>query len=732
MPNKKINELTSKTPTLTDLIIVGDPTSGYSYKTTLNALNLLVSNNTSLNNLNDVLITSASSGQVLSYDGANWVNITPTTWNTAYDRSLVSASVSGSTTKTLTLTKQDGSTLTASWTDINTDAVTSVFGRTGAIVATNGDYNTDLITEGSSNLYFTNSRSRSSISLTTIGTSGAATYNSSTGVLNIPSYVGGVTSVFGRTGAVVATEGDYNLGQLGDVAINSPSNGQVLSYNGTSWINAAATGGINSINGLTASTQTFATGTSGTDFAIVSSASTHTFNLPTASATNRGALSSADWSTFNSKIGGSGTTNYVPLFTGTSTIGNSVIYQDASGNVGFNLTNPTAYTNWRSISVNGTTGGVFSIFSNGTQRAEFRSSTFQANISTESIPLVLGVNSSSAIRIFSNNNVGINITDAIDSGHNFQVSGTVSFRNISNATTDTDRFLVSDSGVIKYRTGSELLSDIGGLSAAIISLNGLTTGTQTFAVGTSGTDFTISSTTSTHTFNLPTASATNRGALSSTDWSTFNNKQDTISLTTTGNSGSATFISNTLNIPTYTLAGLGGQPQLNGTGFVKISGTTISYDNSTYYLASNPSGYITLSSLSASAPLSYNNTTGAFSISQSSGSSDGYLSSSDWTTFNNKENAISAGTTSQYWRGDKSFQTLDTLAVTENTNLYFTNSRARQSISLTTTGTSGAATYDNTTGVLNIPQYSGGGGGGADLGIVYVASLKGLNYLSVY
>ena len=34
------------------------------------------------------------------------------------------------------------------------------------------------------------------------------------------------------------------------------------------------------------------------------------------------------------------------------------------------------------------------------------------------------------------------------------------------------------------------------------------------------------------------------------------------------------------------------QNQLNGTGFVKVSGTTVSYDNSTYYLASNPSGFI--------------------------------------------------------------------------------------------------------------------------------------------
>ena len=60
--------------------------------------------------------------------------------------------------------------------------------------------------------------------------------------------------------------------------------------------------GLTALNGLTAQVQNFATGTSGTDFGISSATSTHTFNLPTASAANRGALSSADWSTFNSKV----------------------------------------------------------------------------------------------------------------------------------------------------------------------------------------------------------------------------------------------------------------------------------------------------------------------------------------------------------------------------------------------------------------------------------------------
>jgi hypothetical protein len=66
------------------------------------------------------------------------------------------------------------------------------------------------------------------------------------------------------------------------------------------------------------------------------------------------------------------------------------------------------------------------------------------------------------------------------------------------------------------------------------AINGLTAQVQNLATGTAGTDFAISSTGSTHTFNLPTASAANRGALSSADWSTFNGKQNTIGLTTVG------------------------------------------------------------------------------------------------------------------------------------------------------------------------------------------------------
>jgi hypothetical protein len=89
------------------------------------------------------------------------------------------------------------------------------------------------------------------------------------------------------------------------------------------------------------------------------------------------------------------------------------------------------------------------------------------------------------------------------------------------------RVFVTTSGrTLKLHTENSHLSQvITTLSTGINALNGLTDQVQNLAVGTAGTDFGISSAGSTHTFNLPTASASNRGALSSADWSTFNAKQ---------------------------------------------------------------------------------------------------------------------------------------------------------------------------------------------------------------
>ena len=162
---------------------------------------------------------------------------------------------------------------------------------------------------------------------------------------------------------------------------------------------------------------------------------------------------------------------------------------------------------------------------------------------------------------------------------------------------------------------------------------GTVTSVAALTLGTSGTDLSSTvangTTTPVITLNVPTASSLNRGVLSSSDWSNFNTAYTNriTSLTTTGSSGSATLSSNTLNIPTYTLSGLGGQPlatnltSLSGltyvsASFVKMTAAgTFSLDTNTY-LTSNQT--ITLSGdVSGSGTTAITTTIGANKVTNS-------------------------------------------------------------------------------------------------------------------
>ena len=140
--------------------------------------------------------------------------------------------------------------------------------------------------------------------------------------------------------------------------------------------------GLNALNGLTNQVQYFATGTSGTDFNISSATDTHTFNLPTASATNRGALSSANWTTFNGKIGagdtatmltpysrGSGTSGQVGYWNATRSLtGSSNLFWDnANGRLGIGTSSPQ---NTFDV-VRGTAGAML--------RSQYESASFSFN-----------------------------------------------------------------------------------------------------------------------------------------------------------------------------------------------------------------------------------------------------------------------------------------------------------------------------------------------------------------
>ena len=158
------------------------------------------------------------------------------------------------------------------------------------------------------------------------------------------------------------------------------------------------------------------------------------------------------------------------------------------------------------------------------------------------------------------------------------------------------RFYVIHSGrtITMHTENSHLSQIITTFSTGITALNGLTSQVQYFAVGTTGTDFNISSVTDTHTFNLPTASATNRGALSSADWTTFNNKVPTartltINGTTQDLSADRTFtISTGITIGTTAItSGTVGRVLFEGVGNVVQQSTNLFFDSTTNILYAN-------------------------------------------------------------------------------------------------------------------------------------------------
>ncbi len=114
-------------------------------------------------------------------------------------------------------------------------------------------------------------------------------------------------------GDVSGTLSSMTVAKLGGKNLSiasTPSNGDVLKWNSTSQqfetaadSTGVAGGGITSLNGLTAITQTFAVGTSGTAPSYSSSSATHTLNIPMASGVgvSAGLLSKADYDSFAAK-----------------------------------------------------------------------------------------------------------------------------------------------------------------------------------------------------------------------------------------------------------------------------------------------------------------------------------------------------------------------------------------------------------------------------------------------
>ena len=136
-------------------------------------------------------------------------------------------------------------------------------------------------------------------------------------------FAGGTLSATGSGGTVTSVTGTAPVVSSGGAtpaismaAATSSVNGYLTSTDWTTFNNKG--------NGTVTSVAALTLGTTGTDLSSSVATGTTTpvitLNVPTASATNRGALSSTDWSTFNGKAPAvTYTTNYIPYGQGTTT-----------------------------------------------------------------------------------------------------------------------------------------------------------------------------------------------------------------------------------------------------------------------------------------------------------------------------------------------------------------------------------------------------------------------------
>lgn len=194
--------------------------------------------------------------------------------------------------------------------------------------------------------------------------------------------------------------------------------------------------------------------------------------------------------------------------------------------------------------------------------------------------------------------------------------------------------------------------------------------------------------------------------------------QNAITLTTTGSSGASTYTSGTLNIPNYSLSGLGGVPTtrtltINGTAYDLSADRSWSVGTVTSVALSVPTGFAV-----AGSPIT---SSGTLALSFASGYSlPTTTKQGEWdTAYNRSATALAYNTSTGVITLTKQDTTTLTATVTlapftttnltEGTNLYYTDARSRAAISLTTTASSGSSTYNSTTGVLNVPTYTASG-----------------------
>ncbi len=396
------------------------------------------------------------------------------------------------------------------------------------------------------------------------------------------------------------------------LAQQGATNDQVLKWNGTSWSPAADNG----LATVAVNAPLTGNGTAATPISI-----------PQANGSTSGYLTSSDWTIFNNKLSavavtarltGNGTTaNPLDIAQQGATNGQTLKWNGTTWIPGDDLTGLTSVVANAPITGNGTSGNPLTMAQANGSTNGFLSSTdwttFNNKLSTVAVTPRLTGNGTTA------NPLDI-AQQGATSGQALKWSGTT------------------------WVPGN----DLTGL--ATVSANAPITGN-----GTTGSPLTMAQ-----------ANGATNGFLSSTDWTTFNNKLSSVAVTARL-SGNGT-LANPLDIAqqgaangqvlkwngaTWTPANdIGGTVNTDATlagdgsaaNVLKIAqqaatnGQTLKWNGATWLPGNDLTG---LTTVSANAPITGNGTAGSpLALAQANGTTNGFLSSADWTTFNNKLSTV--------------------------------------------------------------------------------------------
>jgi hypothetical protein len=447
------------------------------------------------------------------------------------------------------------------------------------------------------------------------------------GVITTGSWAGStITGFYGGTGYNSYAKGDILVGAGNTfIKLNVGTDNYVLTANsssatGLTWSPTAATG-ITTLNGLSSSFQYFAFGYTGTVPAFSSVGLTHTLNIPLAGTGSTGLVSTQTQSfagikTFTNAVsitdnsGSSSYTNGALVIAGGVGVGGTLNVQgDLNVQGTFTTINSTTIT----VADKNIELGVVSSPSDLTAQgggitlrgATDKSINWYSGVgwsSSESFNLAAGNSYQiNGIAVLSNSSLGTGITNS-----NLTAVGTISTGVWAGTTitsfyggtgyptyTTGDLLVGAGSTLYKLPVGNNnfiLTADStvpGGIKwanvsgFAITTVNGLNASYQYFATGSSGTSFNISSSGSTHTFNIPIAGTGATGLVSTLAQSFAGVKTFTNDVIVSSTTGSTAF--NTGSLTVYGGLGVSGQLSFNqaALGFTGATNPSIAFIGST-------------------------------------------------------------------------------------------------------------------------------------------------------